>query len=125
MSRSGLCGVARCDYGRLADSAGGPELRKAGISESDLKAALRAGARVRRVLVVQRSNEKPFVPCLRFVSAGQWLVLRMRRYEGSRAWHSFQALQEFLANDVGWRGPVWVCREEDPFLTRLPGIVDL
>lgn len=99
-------------------------MRRDGISEADLRAALRAGARIRRVLVVQRATDKPFVPCLRFAGADRWMVLRMRRYEGSRAWNTFQNVQEFLG-DAGWRRPVWVIREEDPILLRLPGISDL
>lgn len=99
-------------------------MRKDGISEADLRTAIQNGLRIGLVLLVHRDTDKPFVPCIRFVGQRRWRVLRMRRYEASRSWNTFQAVQTFLA-EHGYQGPVVVLRESDPILARREGIADL
>jgi hypothetical protein len=104
---------------------------KSGITEAELQAAIWAGARIHRVLVVYRHpdkapepGDKPFVPCIRFASTAEWRVLRTQRRKSSRGFANFQAMLGYLAKK-GWRGRTWVVRDDDPMLDRLPGITAL
>ena len=68
-----------------------------GISEADLAAAWAAGAKVKRVVVVEVPPVSGMVPHLLLSDRAGWHPIAMCRYEGIRLWREFKTLRRVLA----------------------------
>ena len=90
-----------------------------GISEYDLAAAVAAGARVRRVVVVEVPPVSAgLVPHLLLSDRPGWHPIAMRKYEGIRCWKDYRNLRRTLAG-FGFHGVLRCVPQGHPVLSRL------
>ena len=89
-----------------------------GISEADLAAALAAGAKVKRVVVVEVPPVSGMVPHLLLSDRAGWHPIAMCRYEGIRLWREFKTLRRVLAGH-GYTGALLFLPQGHPMLSRL------
>jgi len=111
------------DYGAGPDRNGTDVPRRDGISKEDLDTAVGAGARIADAVIIERVGGD-FVPAVLFEGRDAWKVVRLRRYEGSRAWRSLDAAHAFLRTS-GYAGDWTLLREDSATLAEMAGITDL
>ena len=104
------------DYIPRGDDSGGAV--REGISEQDLAAAVAAGARVRRVVVVEVLPAPGLVPHLLLSDRPGWHPIAMRKYEGIRSWKDYRNLRRSLAG-FGFHGVVRCVPQGHPVLPRI------
>ena len=88
-----------------------------GISQADLQKAVDAGARIRRVVVVELADGK-YAAFLRFAGRPGFVRLVLRRYEGVRRWSDLHSLRAALSRNR-YHDCLWLCPEDHPHLSRL------
>jgi hypothetical protein len=88
-----------------------------GISQADLQKAVEAGARIRRVVVVELSDGS-YAAFLRFAGRPGFRRLTLRRYEGVKLWKDLHPLRAALSR-YRFHGCLWLCPHGHPLLTRL------
>jgi len=111
------------DYGAGPDCSGIEVPKLDGISKEDLDTAVGAGARIGDAVIVERASGD-YVPAIRFEGKDTWRVLRLRRYDASRAWRNLDAVHAFL-RACNYAGDWILLREDSVRLAELPGISDL
>lgn len=88
------------------------------ITDAELRAALQAGAVIRRVVVVEVAASSSYVAWLQLSERPGFLCLGMRRNEGPRAFLDFRTLRKKLV-ERGFTGCLRVCPEGSAFLERI------
>ena len=88
-----------------------------GISQADLQKAVEAGARIRRVVVVELSDGS-YAAFVRFAGRPGFRRLTLRRYEGVKRWKDLHPLRAALSR-YRFHGSLWLCPYDHPLLMRL------
>lgn len=88
-----------------------------GISQADLQKAVEAGARIRRVVVVELPDGR-YAAFLRFAGRPGFVRLVLRRYEGAKLWKDLHPLRAALSR-CRFRGCLWLCPQGNPVLVQL------
>lgn len=88
-----------------------------GISQADLHKAVEAGARIRRVVVVELADGR-YAAFLRFAGRPGFMRVALRRYEGVKLWRDLHPLRAALSQ-CRFRGCVWLCPQDHPSLLQL------
>ncbi|TCZ61125.1 hypothetical protein [Roseicella aquatilis] len=88
-----------------------------GISQADLQKAVAAGARIRRVVVVETLDGR-YAAFLRFAGRSGFMRLTLRRYEGVKFWKDLHPLRTALAR-CRFSGCLWLCPQDHPLLAQL------
>ena len=88
-----------------------------GISQADLQKAVEAGARIRRVVVVELLDGH-YAAFLRFAGRPGFMRVTLRRYEGVKLWRDLHPLRTALSR-CRFRGCLWLCPQDHPSLAQL------
>ena len=88
-----------------------------GISQADLQNAVEAGARIRRVVVVELPDGR-YAAFLRLAGRPGFVRLALRRYEGVKFWKDLHPLRAALLR-CRFRGCLWLCPQDHPLLAQL------
>lgn len=94
------------------------------VSDGDARAAIKAGGRIERVLVIAMrdahgNGRAEFVPYLATTWRRGYVAIGLWSGQGARSWRDLTRLVGFFRDEFLFKGPICVHEADDPKLRKL------